>query len=127
MGTAGFGGNFGHLGKMPYLRKNWQTLSFVSSVTNLGSALVQYCMKCRVILDRAINGPGSRYPGPRLNIKTVFPGIGLHYKDETIVIPSYLYNEIPVRVRRHLYIETPPPPPYMTLVQDPLAYIYIVW
>ena len=31
-------------------------------------------------------------PGPCLNIKTVFPGIGIHYKDETAVRPSYIHN-----------------------------------
>ena len=31
-------------------------------------------------------------PGPRLNIKTVFPGLGFHYKVKTVVRPFYLYN-----------------------------------
>ena len=34
-------------------------------------------------------------PGTRLNIKTALPSIGgSHYKDETVVKPSYLYNEL---------------------------------
>ena len=29
-------------------------------------------------------------PGPRLNIKTVFPDVGFHVKDKTVARPSYL-------------------------------------
>ena len=30
--------------------------------------------------------------GLRLNIKMIFSGVGFHYKDKTVVRPSYLYN-----------------------------------
>ena len=32
-------------------------------------------------------------PGPRLNIKPLFPGMDLNYKDKTVVGPLYLDNE----------------------------------
>ena len=44
-------------------------------------------------------------PGPRLNIKAVFPGYGnSHVKDKTIVKSSYFLHGIPVLVG-HLYIQ----------------------
>ena len=46
--------------------------------------------------------------GVRFNIKTVFPGMNFHYKDKTVVRPSYLSNGNPILVRRHLYIATAP-------------------
>ena len=40
--------------------------------------------------------PGSLLPGPRLNIKTVFPMHGdSHVKDKTVVRPSYLWHGYP--------------------------------
>ena len=41
---------------------------------------------------------GSIYPsatGPRFNIKTVFPGMDFHYKDDAIVRPSSIHNGNP--------------------------------
>ena len=49
-------------------------------------------------------------PGPCLNIKTVFPMYGdSHVKDKTVgeTVLSLTW-EIPILVRRHLYIETAP-------------------
>ena len=55
-----------------------------------------------------VKGKWMKEPGPRLNIKAVFPGMDLHFKDKTVVRPSYLYNGNHMLVRRHLYTETDP-------------------
>ena len=34
--------------------------------------------------------------------------MGLHYIGKTVVSPSYLYNENPMPLKRHLYIKTAP-------------------
>ena len=47
-------------------------------------------------------GPTAR-PGPCLNIKTIFSGIG-NFNDKTVVIIFIMGT--PILTRRHLYIET---------------------
>ena len=44
----------------------------------------------------------SNIPEPCLNIKSS-SGMVFHYKDQTVVRPSYLYNGVPILVRRLLY------------------------
>ena len=46
--------------------------------------------------------------GRRLNIKNVFPCMDFHYKDKTVVRPSYLYSGIPILLRRLLCCQSNP-------------------
>ena len=43
--------------------------------------------------------------GPHINIKTVFPCMGFHYKDKTVTSLIFIMG-IPIPVRPHLYIGT---------------------
>ena len=48
-------------------------------------------------------------PGPRLNIKTLFPGMGISMLKLRRSRDRLIFNtEIPIPVRRYLYIETGP-------------------
>ena len=48
-------------------------------------------------------------PGPRLNIKTIFPGVGISIinKYKTLVIPSNLYNGFYTDKTAFLYWDAP--------------------
>ena len=48
---------------------------------------------------------------PPLNIKTAFPGNWSHYEDKAVARTCDLYKGIILLVRRHIYIESSPPPP----------------
>ena len=49
------------------------------------------------------------YPGPPLNIKTIFPGLGIPMLKIRRSWDHLIFNMgIPILVRRHLYIETAP-------------------
>ena len=52
--------------------------------------------------------------GPRLNIKTVFPGMGIPMLKIRLSRECLIFNMgIPMLVKRHLYIETPPQRPIL--------------
>ena len=57
-------------------------------------------------------------PGPRLNIKTVFPRYGIHMLKIRRSRDRLIFNMgIPILVRRHLYIETVPSIHALQLIQ----------
>ena len=50
----------------------------------------------------SIEGTMHTALGPRLNIKTVFPGMDFHCKDNMVVRPPYLYNGNSYTSKTHL-------------------------
>ena len=63
-----------------------------------------------LLAQRPLTSHGvSAWPGSRLNIKTVFPGMGIPMLKITRSRDRPIFNMgIPLLVRRHLYIETVP-------------------
>ena len=52
------------------------------------------------------------YPGPRLNIKTIFSGMGIPMLKIRRSVDRLIFNiGMPILVRQHLYIEMPPSSP----------------
>ena len=56
------------------------------------------CISMQILMTRR-----CKNPGPRINIKMTYQYRNSHYKDKTVVRPSYLYNGNPYPERPSLY------------------------